>query len=231
MRNFDMNFGKLLTATTLSLGITLTLHHAAGAQLLLTPGTGQTEVEESLRLGQYDGMEAYLQQTLGLTDAQMAQIHTILESYGPAIQSAATDYFSSLEQLNVVMQPETDAETIRRARSLAVTKKNAIFDLWFERNMEIREVLNPDQRAQMNNALRAGLTLHAQDLLDLTLLDAAAFPDNLIDTNIEDAIAQLGADGWIVSARSPGSVFLDRGREKLDIEHDISGRIVNVFLR
>lgn len=220
---------KFLTVLTLTGCLIGTGSRGAFAQTLpFDPmaGTADPTAEEDLQAEideQPGSVEAYLQRIPTLTDAQKSEIQAIFVNYQPQIEAATAEYIEALNVLNNLIAPNIASEAIRRARADVWVKEQAVYDLLFERNLAIRDVLTVDQREEINALLRA--------LLDLGPVDpVATFPDNLIGLDIETAIAQLEADGWQVTTRSPGTVFLDRNGESMDIDINADGAVEEVYL-
>jgi hypothetical protein len=210
-------------------------HHAPPHQSLsMTPGlqlsqASSTEVNqltENLQAQPQTPLEAW-GEALGLTDKQKTDIETVFSLYQPRIEESATAYFEALEALNQVLVPTNDSQVIIAARNTVVTHERATYDLLFQRNIAVREVLDPTQRAMINTALR--------DLLDLDSLaelpEQLQFPDNLIGQSSETAVATLTRDGWQVVAETPGLVQLDRGQESLDLDVNRNGVITGFNLQ
>ncbi len=197
-----------------------------GLELSQASGTGVNQVTEELQTQPQTPLEAW-GEALGLTDQQKTDIEAIFSLYQPQIEESARAYFDALGSLNQVLVPSSDSQVIIAARNTVVIHERATYDLLFQRNMAIREVLDPTQRATINNALR--------DLLDLDSLaelpDQLQFPDNLIGQSAETAVTSLTRDGWQVVAQTPGMVQLDRGRESLDLDVNRNGIITGFNLR
>jgi hypothetical protein len=159
--------------------------------------------------------------------ARGADLVAIFALYQPRIEESATAYFEALDALNQVLVPTNDSQVIVAARNTVVTHERATYDLLFQRNIAIREVLDPTQRAVINTALR--------DLLDLDSLaelpEQLQFPDNLMGQSAETAVASLTRDGWQVVAETPGLVQLDRRQESLDLDVNRNGIITGFNLR
>jgi Spy/CpxP family protein refolding chaperone len=195
-------------------------------QLSQANATGVNQVTEELQTQPQTPLEAW-GEALGLTDKQKTDIEAIFSLYQPQIEESARAYFEALDALNQALVPTNDSQVIIAARNTVVTHERATYDLLFQRNIAIREVLDPTQRATINNALR--------DLLDLDSLaelpDQLQFPDNLIGQSAETAVTSLTRDGWQVVAQTPGLVQLDRGRESLDLDVNRNGIITGFNLR
>jgi Spy/CpxP family protein refolding chaperone len=195
-------------------------------QLSQANATGVNQVTEELQTQPQTPLEAW-GEALGLTDKQKTDIEAIFSLYQPQIEESARAYFEALDALNQALVPTNDSQVIIAARNTVVTHERATYDLLFQRNIAIREVLDPTQRATINNALR--------DLLDLDSLaelpDQLQFPDNLIGQSAETAVTSLTRDGWQVVAQTPGLVQLDRGRESLDLDVNRNGIITSFNLR
>lgn len=189
-------------------------------------GTGVNQVTEELQTQPQTPMEAW-GEALGLTDKQKTDIEAIFSLYQPRIEESATAYFEALGSLNQVLVPSSDSQVIIAARNTVLTHERATYDLLFQRNMAIREVLDPTQRATINSALRELLGL---DTL-AELPDQLQFPDNLIGQSAETAVNSLTRDGWQVVAQTPGLLQLDRGRESLDLDVNRNGIITGFNLR
>jgi Spy/CpxP family protein refolding chaperone len=195
-------------------------------QLSQANATGVNQVTEELQTQPQTPLEAW-GEALGLTDKQKTDIEAIFSLYQPQIEESARAYFEALDALNQVLVPTNDSQVIVAARNTVVTHERATYDLLFQRNIAIREVLDPTQRAVINTALR--------DLLDLDSLaelpEQLQFPDNLMGQSAETAVASLTRDGWQVVAETPGLVQLDRGQESLDLDVNRNGIITGFNLR
>lgn len=195
-------------------------------QLSQANATGVNQLTEDLDTQPQTPLEAW-GEALGLTDKQKTDIEAIFALYQPRIEESATAYFEALGSLNQVLVPSSDSQVIIAARNTVVTHERATYDLLFQRNMAIREVLDPTQRATINSALRELLGL---DTL-AELPDQLQFPDNLIGQSAETAVNSLTRDGWQVVAQTPGLLQLDRGRESLDLDVNRNGIITGFNLR
>jgi Spy/CpxP family protein refolding chaperone len=171
-------------------------------------------------------VDAFLVDVLDLTEAQQTEIREIFEDYQPRIRQSFQDYLTAMETLNSALVPATDSRLLVRARNEAVDLERNTYDLLFERNIAIRDVLNPNQRTMINSTLR--------DLLDiqpLAQVEPLPFPTNLIGQSASDTVAELVADGWTLSVRTPSLVQLDRDDMSLDLTVDRSGSIDEATLR
>jgi Spy/CpxP family protein refolding chaperone len=154
---------------------------------------------------------------LDLTNDQKAEIIAIFNEYQPRIYEAEAEYTVAVARLSDLIAPSVPEEAIRRARTEAVVKEQVVYDLLFDRSMAIREVLSVDQRTEIGDSLRA--------LLDLGPANPqVVFPLNLIGTDVNDTIATLVDQGWVVLVRTPGSVELNQGQQGLNL--DISQGVV-----
>lgn len=168
--------------------------------------------------------EELIRQVFNITDEQAESIRSIFAEYQMPIATATDEYLRSLSTLNDLLDPTVASAAIRQAREDVLTQERAVYDLLFERNIAVREVLTFEQRTEINAYLRS--------LLDLAPAEPiAAFPDNLIGLSAEDAIAQLQAEGWILTAQTPGTLFLDKDGQRLDLDLDGEGNVQDVFLR
>lgn len=197
-----------------------------GLQLSQASSTGVNQLTENLQTQPQTPLEAW-GEALGLTDKQKTDIEAVFSLYQPRIEESANAYFESLAALNQVLVPSSESQVIIAARNTVVTHERATYDLLFQRNMAVREILDPTQRTMINTALR--------DLLDLDSLaelpEQLQFPDNLIGQSSETAVATLTRDGWQVVAETPGLVQLDRGQESLDLDVNRNGVITGFNLQ
>lgn len=235
---------KTLTLSLLSVPLALTLNAVALADNHGGSAETMTDSEETLPIdevsqtppGNSDLAEDFEEQpqtaedifaeVLNLSEDQQNEIRDIFVEYQPRIQSSFQDYLEAVELLNSALTPATDTRVLVRARDEAVSLERQTYDLLFERNIAIREVLNPNQRAVINIALR--------DLFDiepLAQVQPLPFPTNLIGQNGAEVADALVAEGWNVVARTPGLIQLDRGDMRLDLEIDRSGIIDEAALR
>jgi len=148
---------------------------------------------------------------LSLTDEQAAEIVAIFETYQPQIEAARVDYLEALGVLNDLLAPQTANLALNDARNNVITAERQIEDLIFQQNMEIRSVLDPEQRQVINDFIRAWLDIGPAD-------PVAVFPMNLIGQDISTTLPELEADGWVEVVRTPSLVELDRGSEQLDLD-------------
>ncbi len=213
------------TLGAVAVGMIAFLPTSAIAQLLPNDSPAAQDLQETLE-SQPRSSDEYVNETLNLTDDQARQIQAIFDRYQPSITNAVNDYLASLETLDRLLQPETPSEEIRRARNATLDKERVLDDLLFSRTMDVREVLTVDQRAQVNTYLRSLAELHAGEAAV-----ASKFPDNLVGQPLDSVLSQLTADGWVVSARSGSSVFLDRNGQQLDLDIDNRNVVTHVFLR
>jgi len=146
-----------------------------------------------------------------LTDDQYAEIVTIFDEYQPQIDAATANYLESLEVLNNLLFPGISNLAITDARNNVVAAEQTIDDLIFEQNMAIRSVLTQEQRAVINDFVRAYF-----DIGPAT--PVAVFPLNLIGQDISTVLPELQADGWQEVVRTPNLVELDRGSEELNLD-------------
>jgi Spy/CpxP family protein refolding chaperone len=146
-----------------------------------------------------------------LTDDQAAEIIAIFDTYQPQIDAATADYLEALGVLNDLLSPETSNLAITDARNNVVAAERQIDDLVFQQNMAIRSVLTQEQRAVINDYVRAWLDISPAD-------PVAVFPMNLIGQDISTTLPELQADGWEEVVRTPNLVELDRGPEELDLD-------------
>lgn len=158
-----------------------------------------------------------------LTDDQAAEIIAIFDTYQPQIDAATADYLEALGVLNDLLSPETSNLAITDARNNVVVAERQIDDLIFQQNMAIRSVLTQEQRAVINDYVRAWLDIAPAD-------PVAVFPMNLIGQDISTALPELQADGWEEVVRTPNLVGLDRGPEELNLDLQ-RGEIVNAEFR
>lgn len=166
-------------------------------------------------------------QILDLSDEQRTAISGVFTTYQPQIQQAVQAYNQAVSQLNQVLVPSSSNDQISDARNEVLDRERAVYDLIFDRNLAIRDVLNPDQRTTINNALR--------NLFDLgsvaeVSLPPAQFPMTLVGQSATDTVNQLVADGWEVVVQTPTLVQLNRGSEKLDLAVNRSGQVANAVL-
>jgi hypothetical protein len=160
---------------------------------------------------------------LSLTDEQAAEIVAIFETYQPQIEAARVDYLEALGVLNDLLAPQTANLALNDARNNVVTAERQIEDLIFQQNMEIRSVLDPEQRQVINDFIRAWLDIGPAD-------PVAVFPMNLIGQDIATTLPELEADGWVEVVRTPSLIELDRGSEQLDLDLQ-RGEIVDASYR
>jgi Spy/CpxP family protein refolding chaperone len=146
-----------------------------------------------------------------LTDDQYAEIVTIFDEYQPQIEVATADYLEALGVLNNLLFPQISNLAITDARNDVVAAEQKIDDLIFEQNMAIRSVLTQEQRAVINDFVRAYF-----DMGPATPM--AVFPLNLIGQDISTVLPDLQADGWQEVVRTPNLVELDRGSEELNLD-------------
>jgi Spy/CpxP family protein refolding chaperone len=146
-----------------------------------------------------------------LTDEQITAITAIFDEYQPQIDAATADYLEFLGLLNNLLSPGIDNLAITDARNDVVAAKQQIDDLVFQQNMAIRSVLNQEQRAVINDFVRAWL-----DIGPAT--PVAVFPMNLIGQDISTVLPELQADGWEDVVRTPNLVELNRGSEELNLD-------------
>jgi Spy/CpxP family protein refolding chaperone len=235
---------KTLTLSLLSVPLALTLNAVALADNHGGSAETMTDSEETLPIdeisqtppGNSDLAEDFEEQpqtaedifaeVLNLSEDQQNEIRDIFVEYQPRIQSSFQDYLEAVELLNSALTPATDTRVLVRARDEAVSLERQTYDLLFERNIAIREVLNPNQRAVINIALR-----DLFDIQPLAQVQPLPFPTNLIGQNGAEVADALVAEGWNVVARTPGLIQLDRGDMRLDLEIDRSGIIDEAALR
>ena len=235
---------KTLTLSLLSVPLALTLNAVALADNHGGSAETMTDSEETLPIdevsqtppGNSDLAEDFEEQpqtaedifaeVLNLSEDQQNEIRDIFAEYQPRIQSSFQDYLEAVELLNSALTPATDTRVLVRARDEAVSLERQTYDLLFERNIAIREVLNPNQRAVINIALR-----DLFDIQPLAQVQPLPFPTNLIGQNGAEVADALVAEGWNVVARTPGLIQLDRGDMRLDLEIDRSGIIDEAALR
>jgi Spy/CpxP family protein refolding chaperone len=146
-----------------------------------------------------------------LTDEQIAEIIVIFDQYQPEIDTATADYLEALGVLNNLLFPQISNLAITDARNNVVAAEQKIDDLVFEQNMAIRSVLTQEQRAVINDFVRAYF-----DMGPAT--PVAVFPMNLIGQDISSVLPELQADGWQEVVRTPNLVELDRGSEELNLD-------------
>jgi Spy/CpxP family protein refolding chaperone len=171
-------------------------------------------------------VDAFLADAFNLSESQQGEIRAIFSDYQPRIEQSFQDYLGAVERLNSALTPATDNRVLVRARSEVVSLEQQTYDLLFERNIAIREVLNPNQRTVINTALR--------DLLGfqpLTAVEPLPFPTNLIGQNASEVVDTLVADGWFVVARTPRLVQLDKDNTSLDLIIDGAGIVDETELR
>ncbi|HIK46249.1 MAG TPA: hypothetical protein IGR64_15420 [Leptolyngbyaceae cyanobacterium M65_K2018_010] len=181
------------------------------AQLSTNPGTQPESVED---------IQVFV---VDLTDDQVAQITAIFNNYEPQIVSARVDYLQSLEVLNDLLVPTTADLALTDAYNNALAADQALSTLYLQRLLAIRSVLTIPQRQVINEAFRAYLGLpEAQPV--------AVFPMNLVGQDSSSTIAALQADGWVVVFSTPGEVGLNRGDQKLNLEMNRSGKIIDAEL-
>ncbi|MGF1570290.1 MAG: Spy/CpxP family protein refolding chaperone [Nodosilinea sp.] len=187
---------------------------------------GGNQLSEDLE-SQPQTAEEVISAALDLTADQQSSIQAIFASYQPRIQESAMAYFESLEALNQVLIPTSESSEIVAVRNQVVANQQATYDLLFERNIAIRDVLNLEQREMINTAIR--------DLLDAVttaqLPPVLEFPDNLIGQSAPAAVDGLVAEGWEVVVSTPSLIQLDRGDEQLDLEVNRAGNISGLSLR
>mgnify|MGYP006268063139 CR=1 FL=1 len=199
------------------------------------PDTGSIRLSQALAEGETsDGFSEDLEEQpttfeefirdLEITEEQGTEIQGIFAEYQPQIEVLIDEYQMALEQLNDVLTPTSSNTLIVDTRNQAVSLERQIYDLFFERNMAIREVLTVDQRAEINRLIRALLDLGNGELV-------VEFPLNLIGQDADAAIADLQAQGWEVVIRTPTSAQLDRDGEELDLDIDRGGEITEVYYR
>lgn len=94
-----------------------------------------------------------------LTSAQSAQIELIFEEYQPQVEAAIVTYEEATADLLDLLQPNTPAEDLMAAHKTVLDAERAAEDLVFERTLEVREVLTPDQRQAISSYLRNRLEL------------------------------------------------------------------------
>jgi Spy/CpxP family protein refolding chaperone len=235
---------KTLALSLLSVPLALTLNAVALADNHGGSAETMTDSEETLPIdevsqtppGNSDLAEDFEEQpqtaedifaeVLNLSEDQQNEIRDIFAEYQPRIQSSFQDYLEAVELLNSALTPATDTRVLVRARDEAVSLERQTYDLLFERNIAIREVLNPNQRAVINIALR-----DLFDIQPLAQVQPLPFPTNLIGQNGAEVADALVAEGWNVVARTPGLIQLDRGDMRLDLEIDRSGIIDEAALR
>ena len=159
---------KTLTLSLLSVPLALTLNAVALADNHGGSAETMTDSEETLPIdevsqtppGNSDLAEDFEEQpqtaedifaeVLNLSEDQQNEIRDIFVEYQPRIQSSFQDYLEAVELLNSALTPATDTRVLVRARDEAVSLERQTYDLLFERNIAIREVLNPNQRAVIN---------------------------------------------------------------------------------
>lgn len=236
---------KTLTSVFLSIGLTLLLNSGAKADNHGNPTSApmadtsetvpitevnQTSADANNLIEDYEEqpqtVEAFLVDALNLSEEQQNEIREIFADYQPRIQRSFQDYLVALDTLNSALTPATDSRVLIRARDEAVSLERQTYDLMFDRNIAIRDVLNPGQRAMVNVALR--------DLFDIQPLSQVTplpFPSNLIGQNATEVIEELIDDGWSVTARTPSLVQLDKDNMFLDLEIDRSGNVDEASLR
>lgn len=146
-----------------------------------------------------------------LTDEQIAEIIATFDQYQPQIDTATADYLEALGVLNNLLFPQISNLAITDARNNVVAAEQKIDDLIFEQNMAIRSVLTQEQRAAINDFVRAYF-----DMGPAT--PVAVFPMNLIGQDISSVLPDLQADGWQEVVRTPNLVELDRGSEELNLD-------------
>jgi Spy/CpxP family protein refolding chaperone len=168
--------------------------------------------------------EDLIRQVFDITDEQATAIRGIFAEYQSPIETATSEYLRSLSTLNDLLAPQVSSAAIRQSREDVLAKERTVYDLLFERNIAVREILTLEQRTEINAYLRSLLDLEPAEPI-------AAFPDNLIGLNADEAIAQLEADSWILTTQTPGTLFFDKDGQRLDLDLDPDGNVQNVFLR
>lgn len=146
-----------------------------------------------------------------LTDEQMAEIIAIFDTYQPQIDAATAEYLEALGVLNNLLFPQISNLAITDARNDVVAAEQKIDDLIFQQNMAIRSVLTQEQRAVINDVVRAWLDIGPAE-------PVAVFPMNLIGQDISAVLPELQAEGWEEVVRTPNLVELDRGSEELNLD-------------
>ncbi|MEA5448405.1 hypothetical protein VB780_07495 [Leptolyngbya sp. CCNP1308] len=158
-----------------------------------------------------------------LTDEQVAQLEAIFDAYEPQIEAATANYMAALENMNNLLVPSTSDELLVNGYNDLAVAQQTKDALIFERNLALRGVLTLDQRQAINDYVRAYLGIAPPE-------PVAVFPQTLIGTDADTAIANLQADGWGIAFTTPSQVGLDRGSEKLDLSINRSGQISDAQL-
>lgn len=216
----------IATGAALSVGLT-------GLSVAAQDTPGNLSAEEQVQQDvneQPASAEEYIRDVLNLTDEQATQIQEIFASYEEPIATARAEYSASLERLDSVLMPETPSATISEAYRETSTSEQALYDLLFARNLAIRDVLNVDQRSQINTFVRSLLDLEVVAIVT-PAEPVVPFPENLVGRNIDSVIRELEAEGWTYAADIAGTVYLDKEGQELQLDLGSDNLIEAAYLQ
>lgn len=108
----------------------------------------QNQMPQNKRMGRGDRMEKLLQQ-LDLTSEQSQQIETIQEQFRSENEALLQEMQSNRQQMHSLLTSDTSAEELRQQHQQAQSLHQQLSDNRFETMLQIRDVLTPEQRAQV----------------------------------------------------------------------------------
>lgn len=91
---------------------------------------------------------------LGLSDAQKAQLKSIRDKYQPQLTSQRQAFEKAQKELRTLMTSNADKSQILEKRSQVMAIKQKLDDLRFQSMLEMREVLNPQQRTKLDELMK-----------------------------------------------------------------------------
>lgn len=213
----------VITGTCLTVGF-------SGLPALAQDPPANVTVEEQVQQDldeQPASAEVYIDEILGITDEQAAQIREIFARYEAPIEAARANYLVSLNRLDALLVPETPSAAISDAYAETTANEQALYNLLLERNLAIRDVLTFEQRSQINTYVRALLDLVATEIAT----PAVEFPENLVGLDLEEAIALLEDDGWVFATEVAGTAYFDKDGQQLELDVDSNNQVQAVFLQ
>lgn len=92
-----------------------------------------------------------------VTPEQQAKIKAIETQYEPKINAAIEKYKLSAQELSNIIGTNPPTSDLKTKRKQVLDDERAVEDLIFERLMDIRDVLTPEQKQSISDSIRKSL--------------------------------------------------------------------------